>query len=179
VSDLERLLHLLAGAPRAFWRRDVDVSLEAAARMARFDQVAGVRATYYLDPESEFYNVSSRLGRHAVNAILRAGHALGLHVDYRPELGDKGPREAMHRARERLPLALAVVMNRRVSFHMPPADVLWRDFEWCDSAYAQRWEGRYVSDSRGRLPDVELTDGMQVCLHPEWWFGTPTKIGTV
>jgi hypothetical protein len=52
---------------------------------------------------------------------------------------------------------------------MPKPDVLWRDFAGLENAYAPEWEGRYFSDSRGKLPDLSLVGGrVQISLHPEW-----------
>jgi hypothetical protein len=42
-----------------------------------------------------------------------------------------------------------------------------------DNAYASRWEGRYLSDSRrafGPLKEATVTDDMQINLHAEHWF---------
>jgi hypothetical protein len=167
----ERLLGLLTAAPNAFHRRDVDVSLSAAVKMARFDEVAGISATYYLNPRCDFHNIFSREGRAARKAILDCGHRIGLHCDFRTGsvietvdrdlalMGADGPLD-----------------SDAVSFHMPPASVLWRDFEHFDNAYASKWEGRYLSDSRrefGPEKGVRVAlegDSLQINLHPEHWF---------
>jgi hypothetical protein len=79
----ERLLRLFTKAPGAYWRHDVDVSLAAAVKMARFAEVAGVQSTFFLNPRCDFYNLFSREGEQAKAAILDAGHRIGLHCDYR------------------------------------------------------------------------------------------------
>lgn len=163
----EQLLKLFTGAPRAFWRHDVDISLAAAVRMARFAEVAGVRSTFYLNPRCDFYNLFSREGRDTVRHILDCGHQLGVHVE--DALGD--PEQD---AANDLQLAEAwygpVTFGRRVSFHMPKPAVLWRVFRpFFENAYAPEWEGRYVSDSRGVPIAEQVTDDMQVSLHPEHW----------
>ena len=43
-------------------RHDVDLSLEAALALARLEQRADARATYFLMTESVFYNLDSALG---------------------------------------------------------------------------------------------------------------------
>ena len=56
---------------------------------------------------------------------------------------------------------------------MPPKSVLWRDYSGFESAYARRWEGRYVSDSRREWTaekEARVTNDMQIALHPEHWF---------
>jgi hypothetical protein len=88
----ERLLGLFTKAPKArIWRHDVDVSLSAAAKMARFAEMAGVQSTFYLNPRCEFYNLFSREGA-AMMAIRAAGHRSACIVDYRIGFGDRsGP----------------------------------------------------------------------------------------
>jgi hypothetical protein len=189
VSDFsqERLLSLLTKAPNAFWRFDVDVSLEAAAKMARFAQMAGVRGTFYVMLRGEFYNPFSRQGQRAVSELVGAGHRVGLHVDYRRYRGPTPPAfwspavitESVHQTvRHEKQLLngsrlISLIDPASVSFHMPTSDVLWTDFSEFDSAYAPEWKGRYVSDSRREWSDekeAQITDQHQVCLHPEHWF---------
>jgi hypothetical protein len=165
----ERLLRLFTKAPGAFWRHDVDVSLAAAVKMARFAQVAGVVSTFFLNPRCDFYNLFSREGEQAVAAILDAGHKLGVHVDYR----DGSVMDRVSADRILATTGLGPVFTARVSFHMPPQRVLWADFDGFDSAYASEWENRYLSDSRrsfGPLKEATITEDMQVNLHPEHWF---------
>lgn len=166
----ETLLRLFASAPGAFWRHDVDLSLRAAVDMGRLHELAGTRATFFLDPRSEHYNLSSRSGAYAISELLEAGQAIGLHCHVRK--GEDAP-ELVYRDQlllDRAAQAAPGQITRRVSFHIPPAELLWRDFDEFESAYAARWEGRYVSDSRGLIPLAdELHDDLQINLHPEWW----------
>jgi hypothetical protein len=164
----ERLLRLYTTAPGAFWRHDVDVSLEAAAKMARFAQLAGVQATFYVMPRGEFYNPFSRAGEDALQTIHECGHRIGIHVDYR----NGGVHQAVARD-QNLMLSLRYVNFDLVSFHMPPPEVLWRDFAGFENAYASQWEGRYLSDARREWDDTKeqrVSDDMQIALHPEHWF---------
>lgn len=170
MSDFsqERLLRLFTSAPNAFWRHDVDVSLASAVKMARFAQVAGIQSTFYLNPRCEFYNLFSLEGARALDEIIGSGHRVGLHCDYR----GGSVEEAVQRDWD-LMCADRPLDSDAVSFHMPPVSVLWRDFDWFDSAYATRWKGRYVSDSRrvfGPEKGAMVADDMQINLHPEHWF---------
>ena len=159
----ERLLQLFTSAPKAFWRHDVDISLDAAVRMARFAQVAGVQSTFYLAPRCPFYNLFSEEGWDAVWEIKRRGHRIGVHAwdelwARDAKLFNAGYRDALTQPERPL-----------VSFHMPDENVLWQEFSRCESAYAPEWEGRYLSDSRGRPITDPVTDDMQINLHPEHW----------
>lgn len=167
----EHLLRLFTTAPGAFWRHDIDVSLPAAGKMARFAELAGVRCTFYLMARGEFYNPFSPEGERTVDDILTAGHRIGLHVDYRD--GSVTEHVDQDRALMASGFGPGIIDPRLVSFHMPPSCVLWRDYTTFTSAYAAEWEGRYLSDSRrewDETKDALVGDGMQISLHPEHWF---------
>ena len=53
-------------------RHDVDLSLDAALRMAEVEAAAGARATYFLMTGSVFYNLDSHEGERALAAAARA-----------------------------------------------------------------------------------------------------------
>lgn len=170
MSDFsrERLLRLFTTAPGAFWRHDVDVSLDAAAAMARFAaEIADVRCTFYVMVAGEHYNPFSPVGRRRVQEIEALGHRVGLHAD--------GDWRDVAWQQHLLASALgALVRPELVSFHKPSDGVLWRDFAGFENAYASRWRDCYVSDSRRQFgPEKEdrVQVGMQVNLHPEHWFG--------
>jgi hypothetical protein len=162
----EQLLKLFTTAPKAFWRHDIDLSLDAAVRMARFAQIAGVQSHFFLMTASPFYNVFSPEGAHTIDRILDCGHVLGLHCDHR----EGNVLTQVERERQLLDAAYPDLFSNAVSFHMPGLDVLWKDFTpYFVNAYGPVWEGRYVSDSRGRPITESVTDEMQVSLHPEHW----------
>jgi hypothetical protein len=164
--SVERLDKLLTEASEyTFWRHDVDVSLFAALEMAEFEAERGISAIYYLffDGNCPFYSAYSAL--ETGNRLRKLGHDVGIHVDERlSDLSDVQP-------------------GMQVSFHCPTEEVLWKDFNFIQSAYASHWEHRYVSDSGGKFSygdpeDVIYTGGWQVNLHPEWWF-SPNWLFTV
>lgn len=63
-------------------RHDVDLSLDAALRMAELEAGNGVSATYFLMTESVFYNLASREGVAALARLRELGHRVGLHAVY-------------------------------------------------------------------------------------------------
>lgn len=167
----ERLLRLFTTAPKAFWRFDVDVSLARAVDMAQLAQIAGIRGVFYVMCRSPFYNPFSSTGLAALEAIHAANQRVGLHIDYRggDVLGVVNTDQDLARRGARRGL----FYTELVSFHMPPPDVLWRDFYGFHNAYGTEWEGRYLSDSRREWgPDKEarVTNDMQIALHAEHWF---------
>lgn len=174
------LLSLMTHAPNCQWRFDVDLSLEAAGKMARFAQLAGVSGTFYLMTRSEFYNPFSSVGEATIGTIVRTGHQIGLHCEYRS--GDVAV--AVRRDLELFTAAYQLpLVNTPVSFHMPPRSVLWQDFDGFENAYGSRWQGQYVSDARREWDEIKerrvMAHGneLQVALHAEHWFGFADKVG--
>ena len=81
------------GSPEAgtvILRHDVDLSLDAALRMAELEADAGARATYFLMTGSVFYNLGSHEGESAIARLRELGHRVGLHAVYpRVDLDDR------------------------------------------------------------------------------------------
>jgi len=63
-------------------RHDVDLSLDAALRMAEVEHDAGASATYFLMTESVFYNLASSEGVAAIARLRGLGHRVALHAVY-------------------------------------------------------------------------------------------------
>jgi hypothetical protein len=61
-------------------RHDVDLSLDAALRMAELEAGVGVPSTYFLMTQSVFYNLASPEGLRALNRLRELGHGVGLHA---------------------------------------------------------------------------------------------------
>jgi hypothetical protein len=61
-------------------RHDVDLSLDAALRMAELESDLRWPATYFLMTESVFYNLASPEGSRAILRLHELGHTTGLHA---------------------------------------------------------------------------------------------------
>ena len=73
-----------------YLRHDVDLSLDAALRMAEVEHRLGATATYFLMTESVFYNLASTEGVAALDRLTELGHRIGLHAVYpRATLDDR------------------------------------------------------------------------------------------
>jgi hypothetical protein len=141
-------------------RHDVDLSLEAALELARLEQAAGARATYFLMKESVFYNLDSELGRETLRELRSLGHAVGLHGVY--------PRASRD---DRFDAALA--------WHNPDPEYVHEPVSGFVNVMQPPWftKGKYRSDSnqhwREGCPHEELRAGMfewlQLLTHPEIW----------
>ena len=143
-----------------FLRHDVDLSLDAALRMAELEAEHGVATTYLLMTESVFYNLASSEGVATIARLRKLGHAVGLH--------------AVHPN---------VVLDGRfdpvVSWHNPGPEYMSEKIPGAVNVYAEPYFApeRYRSDSnqhwRSGCPHEELRGGdfdwLQILVHPEIW----------
>ena len=143
-----------------FLRHDVDMSLEAALRMAELEAERGVTATYFLMTRSQFYNLESRVGPPALARLRELGHRVGLHA-VQPDAVPDGRFDPV------------------VAWHTPDPDTMSDPVDGAVNVYAPPWfdRGRYRSDSNQRwrsgCPHDELAAGafdwLQLLVHPEIW----------
>ena len=141
-------------------RHDVDLSLDAALRMAELEAEEGASATYFLMTESVFYNLASTEGVAAAARLRELGHRVGLHAVYPNAPLDErfDPVVAWHNPDPEYmtaPIAGAVNVMQEGYFDRPT----YR------SDSNQRW--------RSGCPHEELRAGgfpwLQLLTHPEIW----------
>ncbi len=65
------------------WRHDVEFEPDYALRMAQIEHEEGVKATYFFQTHSGYYNLFSRHYTQIFNEIKNLGHHVGLHFDCR------------------------------------------------------------------------------------------------
>lgn len=63
------------------WRHDVEFSPDIALKMAMIEHELGVKATYFFQIHSEFYNTLERYMSDILYKIKDLGHHIGLHYD--------------------------------------------------------------------------------------------------
>jgi hypothetical protein len=141
-------------------RHDVDLSLDAAVRMAELEADAGAAATYFLMTESVFYNLASEDGERALARLRELGHRIGLHAVY--------PRARLDERFEPV-----------VAWHNPDPDYMSWPVEGAINVMEEPWfsPATYRSDSnqhwRSGCPHDELRTGafpwLQLLTHPEIW----------
>ena len=174
--DLEHYAELLAAAKTGGYRcaafgetpvagdlllrHDVDLSLDAAVRMAELEAQGGATATYFLMTESVFYNLASSEGVAAIARLRELGHRVGLHAVW-PNV----------RFDARFDPVLA--------WHNPDPEYMTRPVEGALNVMASPWfdPATYRSDSNQRwrhgCPHAELAAGafpwLQLLVHPEIW----------
>ena len=141
-------------------RHDVDLSLDAALRLAELEADSGARATYFLMTESVFYNLASDEGEHALARLRELGHRVGLHAVYpHARLDDR--------------------FEPVVAWHNPDPDYMTAPVEGALNVMSEPWfaPATYRSDSnqhwRSGCPHGELRSGafpwLQLLTHPEIW----------
>jgi hypothetical protein len=151
-----------------YLRHDVDLSLDAALRMARLEADAGVAATYFLMTASVFYNLDSAEGKAALAELRSLGHRVGLHGVYpEAELDERfDPVVAWH--------------NPDPAYMSAPIDGALNVME------PRRFDpANYRSDSnqhwRSGDPRDELRAGafpwLQLLIHPEIWAYPGSSMG--
>jgi hypothetical protein len=148
-------------AGRVYLRHDVDLSLDAALRMARLEADAGVTATYFLMSESVFYNLASREGSEAVSRLQELGHDVGFHAVW-PSVPERD---------ERFTPVLA--------WHNPDPEYMTTPIDGFLNVMSEPWftQGLYRSDSnqhwRSGCPHEGLARGefdwLHLLTHPEIW----------
>jgi hypothetical protein len=149
------------GAGSVILRHDVDLSLDAAVRMAEVEHEVGASATYFLMTQSVFYNLDSSEGVATIERLRKLGHRVGLHAVYpnAPDDGRFDPVVAWHNPDPdymRAPLA-----DGRINVMQAP----WFDPATYRSDSNQHW--------RSGCPHDDLRAGsfawLQLLTHPEIW----------
>ena len=149
-------------------RHDVDLSLDAALRMAELEAAEDASATYFLMTESVFYNLASSEGVAALARLRELGHRVGLHAVYPSAVLDErfDPVVAWHNPDPGYmtnPIA-GVVNVMQDGYFDPPT---YR------SDSNQRW--------RSGCPHEELRAGafpwLQLLTHPEIWVYPGSTMG--
>lgn len=163
-------------------RHDVDMSLEAALKIAELENNLGVSSQYFVLLRTEMYNLFSDRGLSILNKIMDLGHNIGLHFDssiYRES-------EIEEAAAWEVSCLQAAIKKEidMISFHRPVKKWLGcsKRIAGLDHTYQPRWftEMLYVSDSRGGwhygypldLRAVQENKSLQLLTHPIWWFET-------
>jgi hypothetical protein len=141
-------------------RHDVDLSLDAALRLAELERSHGATATYFLMTESVFYNLASREGAGAIARLRDLGHRVGLHAVYPNAALDErfDPVVAWHNPDpEYMSAPITSAVNVMQDGYFDPATYR--------SDSNQHW--------RSGCPHAELRSGafawLQLLTHPEIW----------
>ena len=170
------------------WRHDIDYSLERSVALAKEEFGLGIKATYFLNIHSDFYNTFSAREKALIDQIIGYGHEIGVHFDAsfyninsEKELSDYIKYEAMilENAFKTKPTAF--------SFHNPKkADLVFENEEYAGliNCYSKKFktEAVYCSDSNGywryssisKVLEENKNRSVQALTHPGWWVEKPS-----
>lgn len=165
------------------WRHDLDFSISDALPLARMEADAGIRATYFVHLNGDFYNPLTRENLDQLGAIAALGHAIGLHFDFgHHRIADEATLRARLRADAERLRAESGLPVRAFSFHNPGPSALAYDgesYEGLVNTYSRyfRRDVAYCSDSNGHWAHERLAEvlertpqrPLQVLTHPTWW----------
>lgn len=174
--------------PFVVLRHDIDYSPRRALPVAEIERQLGVSATYCFHVTCPWYSVEVEPHRAFVEAVLEAGHWLGLHFDASEISSDADVVTGVERDARRLEALFGHAVTA-VSFHMPGRRTVG-GIELPDglvNVYGPRFfeEIAYVSDSNQdwRGTDVEAlfagraVNRLQLLTHPFWWRESYGTIG--
>jgi hypothetical protein len=164
------------------WRHDVDMSPQAARALGKIEQREGVRAVYYFNLRSPFYNLLEPACLSVVNDLLEMGHDIGLHFD--ASILTTSSVVALEQAlsKERVVFESLVGCEiKSFSFHNPGAHTQgFKDESYAglinaySSVFAENCS--YCSDSNGYWRFTPLGDflamghpSVYVLTHADWW----------
>jgi hypothetical protein len=141
-------------------RHDVDLSLDAAMRLAEVEAEAGAWSTWFLMTRSAFYNLASREGERAIERLRELGGRIAHHAVW-PDVD------------------LDARFERVVAWHNPDPEYMSAPIEGATNAMTAPWfdPERYRSDSNAQwrhgCPHEQLARGefewLQLLTHPEIW----------
>jgi hypothetical protein len=171
------------------WRHDVDFSMHRGAKLAAIEAARGVRATYFVNPRSTFYNLLEADVAAKARAIAGLGHEIGLHFDAPAPDGGTWTATTLEAALTKEKMLIEAIVERPVrvvSWHNPDQSNLL-SFEGdmiagLHNAYSARLKRDYVycSDSNGYwrfTPMAEVIAAghprLHLITHPAWWTPTP------
>jgi hypothetical protein len=141
-------------------RHDVDLSLDAALRLAEVEADAGASSTWFLMTRSIFYNLASSEGDRAIIRLRELGHHVAHHAVWpHVDLDDRfEPVVAWHNPD---PAYVNAPIDGVVNVMEPP----WFDPERYRSDSNQRWRHGCPHDhlARGEF------EWLQLLTHPEIW----------
>lgn len=159
-------------------RHDIDFSIFKALEMAKIENKAGIRATYFVLMTSPFYNALSLENLIALKEIYQLGHEIGLHYDCSlfEGLSQEQMNQRMKLQINTLETMLGIEISS-ISQHKPATSKIHPKFLEYRDAYLPQFtkEIAYLSDSRMHFgaPDVlaffKNNPRSQLVIHPIWW----------
>ncbi len=159
-------------------RHDIDYGLEFLGDIPAIEYELGVRATYFLQVASDFYNIFSPAQYAVMENLKSLGHCFGLHSDSPVRVSAEEIQNFIDW--EKSVLSLAKVRIDAISFHQPSDAVLNNSVKIHEINTYDRQDMSgysYLADSRGRWPKGDPMEylahhpgaSLQILVHPILW----------
>lgn len=169
--------------PSIILRHDVDFSIKSALEMAEIEAEENIHSTFFFNLRCSFYNMLEEKELNRIKAILKLGHAAGIHFDISAytitdinELEEKIGKEKM------IFEDFLDTQIKLISFHNPTLSdnefYTKQAYAEMINVYSDEWKDfKYISDSNGywrhdRLFDVineRKNSLLHVLIHPGNW----------
>jgi hypothetical protein len=159
-------------------RHDIDIFSENILNMATIENSLNIKATYFFQPNCEFYNMLSPFNLHIINKIYNMNHVIGLHID----VGDMDNKDELIDYINTMYSFFSkyIPLSKIISFHRPPTFIIeGYEIEDYVNIYDKKYfkDIRYFSDSKRREFKHQLveslekdkTTSIQLLTHPYWW----------
>ena len=172
----------------AVWRHDVDFSPQASLALAKIENQEKIRASYFFNLRSEFYNLMEPAVISIVQSIRDLGHEIGIHLDTgQVDVSSvKNLEESLVCEKQVFESATGIKI-KSFSFHNPtvkPETVNYSKVSYSGliNAYNSNLfdNYEYCSDSNGYWRKKSLEEFVRasypkiyVLTHPGWWQDTP------
>ncbi len=168
--------------PHLILRHDIDMSLQAAVRIATLEAQYGWKSYYFIMVRSFLYSIFTPEAQALMRQIIDLDHNIGLHFDPHPYENS----DAMNSAATQEVAFLSNIIGKSIeiiSFHRPSKSLLGssENLAGIPHTYQPRFfqDIGYCSDSRGGwhhghpFEHLSVKEGkaLQLLTHPIWWDG--------
>lgn len=162
-------------------RHDIDLSLEKALELARFENKLNIKSSYFLLLSTSFYNLFTKKSKEIVEEIIGLGHDVGIHFDETQySISCASDYSKYINYEKDIFKQLFDIDANVVAMHRPSKFILENnlEFESIINTYSKKFfkEYAYYSDSRMQYKvDIidkitsEEDDKIQLLIHPIWY----------
>lgn len=172
----------IEGSNFTLWRHDVDFSVHRSLSLAKIENVENIKATYFFQLGSMFYNIFEQGIKEKILKIKELGHQIALHFDpTQYNINAKKDLEKYLQYEKNILETLFDIKINVFSFHNPTVNILkYDEWEYAEmiNTYSKYFKEKvkYCSDSNGYWRHERLEDFLdknykntQVLTHPAWW----------
>lgn len=163
-------------------RHDIDQDLDYALKLAKIENMHGIKSNYFIWLNSPFYNIFEARSFKLINELVNLGHDIGIHFDESSyNIKNEADLNQYLKIEAEIIKLYYGIDVKSVSFHRPSKIILENDvtLNGYINTYSQKYikEYKYISDSRGIWREGCLCNllknndynKIQVLMHAIWW----------